>query len=316
VTPDGWVDDVTTDFAIEFIGRPWTRPFLAVVGFKGPHRPRKPPARRADMYEDVPLPVPPNSRSFPPFPMFHEFVALAKAHGVPLERFSPAENWREEWEGPRESQLAHEPRMGDDDYLRDYYRVITALDDDVGRLLAKLDEMGITRDTLVVYVSDNGIANGEHGLAGKRTAYEESMRVPLLLRYPARVEAGARDAIALNVDLAPTLLDYAGVQVPDSMQGRSLRPVIEGRSRGWRNDLFYEFRMGSLQYMASWVPTLRAVRTAREKLVVYEGYPGWTELYDLDADPFEMNDLSRDPASRSRRDRLEARLVELAAEAQ
>jgi hypothetical protein len=144
---------------------------------------------------------------------------------------------------------------------------------------------------------------GEHRLGDKRSAYEESMRVPMLVRYP---KLGAKeklvDTAVLNIDIAPTILDLAGVSVPAPMQGRSWRPLLEGKAADWRRAFFYcyYFERGFR------TPTMMAVRDERTKLVKYPGHEEWTELFDLQADPYEMKNLIRDPAHAEQRRHMEA----------
>ena len=119
-----------------------------------------------------------------------------------------------------------------------YFRCISAADDNLGRLLKTLDELGLAEDTVVVFASDNGYYKGEHGLGDKRSAYEESLRIPLILRYPKLIpKAKVQDEMVLNIDLAPTFLELAGLSVPSTMQGRSWRPLLTGKAGDWRKCL-------------------------------------------------------------------------------
>ncbi len=175
------------------------------------------------------------------------------------------------------------------------FRGITAVDDNIGKLLRLLDELRLADDTLVVFCSDNGYYLGEHGLGDKRSAYEESLRIPLLVRYP-RLQAKGKlvDQMVLNIDLAPTLLDFAGVAVPRQMHGRSCRPLLEGRAADdWRRSFFYCY-FREAQYD---IPPVTAVRTDAAKLIKYPGHDEWTELFDLKNDPYETRNLAHDPAS-------------------
>src|SRR6185436_6821439 len=152
--------------------------------------------------------------------------------------------------------------------MRNYLRTIAAVDENVGRLLKALDDLDLAANTMVVYSSDNGFYLGEHGLADKRSAYDESMRIPLLLRYPPLGAKGRTvDALVLNIDLASTFLDFAGVKIPSSMQGRSWRPLLEyaagpgGSAPPWRTAFFYEYF-----YERNFaIPTTLAVRTETAK---------------------------------------------------
>src|SRR5262249_10601842 len=154
-------------------------------------------------------------------------------------------------------------------------------------------DLKLADDTMVIFCSDNGYYLGEHGLGDKRSAYEESMRIPLLVRYPKLPGKGRTvDGIVLNVDLAPTLLDYAGVEVPREMHGRSWRPLLEDRKADWRKAFFFcYFYENGVN-----TPTTTAVRTDTAKLVKYPGHDDWTELFDLKSDPYETKNLVKDEA--------------------
>ena len=174
---NGWVDDVSTTHAIDFMRRMKGRPFALHLGFKAPHDKRTPPARHE-----------------------HSFAGA--------EPRKPA-NWNQPAPWIRDAGRDWNQRTAD---RLAYFRTIAGVDDNVGRILDTLDELGITDDTLVLYLGDNGYYLGEHGLGDKRTAYEESIRIPLLLRYPARCKPGTCDAMVLNLDLCATLLDACGLQ--------------------------------------------------------------------------------------------------------
>ncbi len=268
----GWVDDVTTDYAARFVaGQPRDRPFFLWLGFKSPHGPRggdNLPERVRSLYaEDTARPTPNTGLK-----------------AIYLRGQGPA---AEKGTGPASGE-GH----------RDYFRHVTAIDRCVGVLLDALERSGRREDTLVVFTSDNGYYLGEHGLGDKRSAYDESLRVPLLVRLPgARPGGGAvNDALTLNLDIAPTLLDYAGAAPLAGAQGRSLRPLLAGRiPPDWRQAFFYAY-FREAQYA---VPTVLAVRTATRKLVTYPGRPDWTEVFDLRADPYETRNLAGDAALRS-----------------
>jgi arylsulfatase A-like enzyme len=290
----GFVDDVATDYLIAYLGAQREQPFAAVLGFKSAHGPREPAERFAQQFADVKLDAPPNADDMAPFPRKDEWESMAAAADTEMGAFAPSEHWREGFERSRAPGW-----YGDDqrERLRDYWRLIAGIDENVGRILDALDELELADDTIVVYASDNGFANGEHGMSGKRSAYEESMRIPFVLRYPP---LGARDPIdelVLNVDLAPTLLELCRVAIPEAMQGRSLVPLLSGETVEWRRDFLYEYFRESDHDPDGWFayasPTLLAVRTdAPSKLVVYPDYPTWTEYFQLDSDPFERSNAA------------------------
>ena len=164
----------------------------------------------------------------------------------------------------------------------DYLRSLLAVDDSVGRVVATLASLDLTRTTYVVFLSDNGFFLGEHRLGDKRLAYEESLRVPARGGRPGRDPARRLGGMALNLDLAPTILDLAGVAVPADMQGRSLARLLRGESYVLRDSFLYEYDTESAFPV---IPTSAAIRTQTRKYVTYPGLPAEDELYDLAADP-------------------------------
>ncbi|HPA17142.1 MAG TPA: sulfatase-like hydrolase/transferase [Verrucomicrobiae bacterium] len=275
----GWVDDVTTDYAIEFIRKNKDRPFSVTVGFKATHGPFEPPPRRANDYE---------GQLARPVPNLTVPAIYRDRDGGPV-RLSPTD-----------TALA----AGDVKTNLGYFRCITAADDNLGRLLGLLDELKLADNTLVIFASDNGYYLGEHKLGDKRSAYEESLRIPLLLRYP-KIGGGNRliDQMVLNIDLAPTLVDFGGTAVPQQMHGRSWRPLLESKPHAdWRKAWFYcyflESRFGT--------PMTIAVRTETAKLIKYPNHPEWTEMFDVASDPYELRNLYGEPAAADLRRQLEA----------
>jgi hypothetical protein len=180
-------------------------------------------------------------------------------------------------------------------YIKDYLRCVASIDDNVGRFLDFLEREGLAENTIVVYTSDQGFYLGDHGWYDKRFIYEESLRMPFIVRYPRGIEPGTvSKSLALNVDFGPTFLDYAGVDIPEDMQGRSLRRVLEGRApTDWRKSCYYHY----YEYPASHsVKRHYGVRTDRYKLVhFYHDIDAW-ELFDLVKDPNEMKSVYADPA--------------------
>ena len=267
----GWVDDVTTDHAIDYIKANKEQPFGMVIGYKSPHEPRKPPARRSNDYTDAELIKPASYMVIPPF---------RPAGYKPL-------NWRS--------------RIHD---RKNYFRCITAIDDCLGRILDTLDQTGLTENTVVIFVGDNGYFLGEHALHDKRYAYEESLRIPLLVRYPKMIKPGTLiDAMALNIDLAPTILELAGLGALPDMTGKSWVPVLQDPMAGIERESFlYE------NYRDPEFPKvtfdLFALRTATMKLITYPGHAEWSELFDLSRDPLELTNIIDRPGFASDRETL------------
>lgn len=270
----GWIDDVTTAYAVEFMKQNRAHPFSMVVGFKSVHGPRggvNLPAHLRNLYADETLRSVPNLTSRA---IYHD--------GHP-----PARN--------PNSPAAH----------LDYLRHLAGADENLGKLLDALDELGLANDTVVVFTSDNGYYLGEHGLGDKRSLYEESLRIPLLVRYPRLVASGRIiDELVLNIDLAPTLLGLAGVAAPRDMQGMSWVPLLAGENRPWRQS----FLAGYFFETSYVTPAMVGVRTTAAKLVTYPGRPEWTEVFDLALDPYETKNLAADPAHRDLRNRLAVEL--------
>jgi arylsulfatase A-like enzyme len=297
----GHADDVVGDQAIEFLRRrPKGKTFCLLYQFKSPHRTWLPAERFAKAFEDVEIPAP---RTF-----------ADRLEGRP-EAVRAAEMALAEMPDYRDRVPASLPpseraRRNLEIMVKDYYRVLLSVDENVGRVLDFLDRERLAENTIVVYTSDNGFFLGEHGLYDKRLMYEPSIRVPLVIRYPARIEAGRvdRENMVLNVDVAPTLLQYAGIPVPLEIHGRSLAPLIAGARTPWRDAFLYEY----FEFPAGHcVRKNRGVRTDRWKLIHFFEQPEEWELYDLKADPDETKNLASSPAHAEVVATLRARMAEL-----
>ena len=197
-----------------------------------------------------------------------------------------------------------------EELVKNYYRTLLGVDENVGRVLDWLDAKELARDTVVIFTSDNGFFLGEHGLYDKRLMYEPSIRVPLLVRHPARFTPRVDgEHMVLNIDVAPTILALAGVPAPEAMQGRSAVPLLGGEEVSWRDDFLYEF----FEYPDAdhCVMKHRGLRTRKWKLIhFFEEPQGW-ELYDLENDPDEMTNLAGIRKHAATLRQLRARLVEI-----
>lgn len=192
---------------------------------------------------------------------------------------------------------------------RQYMETLLAVDDGVGRVLDVLKRKGTFDSTLVLYMGDNGYAWGEHGMIDKRAAYDESMRIPMLAHCPELIPAGTVvQPMVANIDVAPTLLEAAGLQPPESYDGRSFLPLVQGKSVPWRDALLYEYYW---EWNFPMTPTLHALRTDRYKYVRPYGLWDVDELYDLEADPHEITNLAADPQQRKRVDELKTRMFQM-----
>ncbi|HWB53887.1 MAG TPA: sulfatase [Tepidisphaeraceae bacterium] len=289
MTPShGWVDDVSTDYAINFIKNQTKnhpdQPFDMVIGFKSPHDPHVPPPRAAHRFADQEYGPVPNLHIPPVYPLDDR---QGDSH----------------WGGGNRWLLQL--------YQLNYFRCISAADDDLGRVLDTLDRLHIANNTVVIYTTDNGYYLGEHELYDKRTAYDESLRIPMLIRYPGHVPAGkVMNQMVLNIDVPETIIDFAGVQVPPSMQGMSWVPLFTEKHPKWRDSFFYEYFQES--YFKS--PTTLAVRTENDILIKYPGYPQWTELFDLKKDPYELHNLVHNPKDAKLLGQMDAKFVQQAKE--
>ena len=277
----GHVTDLLTDRAVAYLREHRKDPFCLLLWFKSPHRPWVPAERFRTLYRDVEVPDPPafeDDYAGRPSAIRHTRMRVETAKG----------------------------RMPFKDWLKDYYRTIAGVHENVGRVLKALDELKLAENTIVVFTSDNGFFLGEHHFFDKRLMYEPSIRIPMLIRWPAGVRPGGRtiDPMCLNTDLAPTLLDLAGLKAPADMQGASWRPLLEGREAPWRKSWYYEY----FEYPASHsVRPNRGVRTERWKYIEYPPcrnrrskepaeFPAEYELYDLQTDPHEVRNRAGDPS--------------------
>lgn len=188
-------------------------------------------------------------------------------------------------------------------------RMMKAVDEGLGRILASLEKQGRLDETLVVLTSDHGYFYGEHGLdAERRLAYEETIRIPLLMRYPKHIKAGSRiDAMALGIDIAPTMLEWGGAKPAGQLDGRSLLPLLSGQARGWREDFLVEYNSDTV-FPRIVKMGYRAVRGQRWKHIHYQELSGADELYDLESDPYEMTNLIDDPKAREQLAKMRERL--------
>jgi len=259
----GYVDARSVDFAIDFLQDRGNEPFAMMIGFKAVHEPFTPMAEHAGDYAE--------------------------------ERIRPSPNWdaAAPWKERAPVRVPRRPR--NPPAYMDILRSINGIDQNVGRLLDALDELGLAGNTVVMFTSDNGFYLGEHQLGDKRSAYEESMRVPLIVRWPGVVDAGAvSDELVLNLDIAPTILDIAGAEPGDVMQGASLQPLLSGQPVPWRQAFLYEYWQENESWKSPRIPrtpSILAVRTPTHKLVTYPDFPNWTQLFDLEADPYEIRNL-------------------------
>jgi arylsulfatase A-like enzyme len=314
----GYVTDLLTDMTIQAIDeRAGDQPFCVLLHHKAPHRPWDPDPAFGGTIDSSSLPE--------PHTLFDDHAGHAPAAREARMSMMDLDDRDLKVPVPEGLELPEEVRWRWRRYMEDYLACCASIDANMTRLLDALDDRGLTQDTIVVYTSDQGFFLGEHGWFDKRFMYEESLRMPFLLRYPRLVQAGSTsDAMAVNVDFAQTFLELADVPAPHWMQGRSLVPLLRGEvPDDWPTAMYYRYWMhldGAHRVQAHY-----GVRTHRHKLVHYPGSapphpdpdawqearePAW-ELFDLDADPYELTSVHDDPAYAGVRAELEARLAAL-----
>lgn len=289
-----YVDTLLTRKAVGWLQQPRTKPFCMFLWFYAPHAPFFRPRDMVNDFNGVPIPVPPtfneDEKGYPGKPR-----AVAEAD----DKIGYSEVYSDD---PRSLE----------ELVKDHYVGVEDNDRNVGAVLAELERQNLLGRTAVLLSSDHGFFLGEHHLYDKRLMYEPSIRVPMMLRYPEKVRAGTTsDAMVLNLDMAPTLLDIAGLPVPGEMQGKSLLPLAEGKTdAAWRTDWLYEY----YEYPGfENVRPCRGVRTERYKLIHFFLEPQEWELYDLQVDPDEAHNLYGKPGYEELTAHLKKRLLELRA---
>ncbi len=305
---EGFCTDVITELSLKWLNDvDLEQPFFLMTQFKNSHEPWHYAERHSELYRDTDIPEPPS--------LWEELShrsSGSREYGYTMDSmaYRLAGISRGKWptkeldiSGMNERQRK---RWAYQRFLKDYLRCVKAIDENVGRLLDYLDSRGLADDTIVIYTSDQGYFLGEHGYIDKRWMFEESLRMPFLIRYPREIEAGgSNDDIILNIDFAPSFLDFACFSIPESMQGRSFRSNLAGRTPGdWRGSMYYRYWWHG---KGASRPAHYGIRTKRYKFIFYYGLPldiKWgsskptkpgCELYDLARDPYEMDNVYRDP---------------------
>jgi arylsulfatase A-like enzyme len=334
----GYVTDVITQKSLDWLRhrRKADQPFLLMVHHKAPHRPWDPAAKKLADFKDGSYPEPPT--------LFDDYATRGRAAReatMRIDDMNPStdlklwaedsrdRNWLYEQMTPEERaawEAEVDPRMEEfeaanpqgrertrwyfQQYLRDYLACIASVDGGVGELLDYLEQSGLAENTIIVYVSDQGFYLGEHGWFDKRFMYEESLRTPLVIRWPKVIEPGAvDDHIVSNVDFAETFLDAAGVEAPAEMQGRSFLPLLERKSpNDWRTSFYYHYYEG-VKYDHH-VPRHEGVTTGAAKLIHFYPLDEW-QLFDLQADPQELNNVWGKPEYADTQSKLLAELDRL-----
>lgn len=341
VRKEGYCTDIITDAVLDWLKnkRDPDKPFCLLYHHKAPHRNWLPAPEYLNLYDEKTFEPPINffddyegrGRAAKEQEMEvarhmqwgHDFKLIVDPKGdttnfvQDLKRMNPEQraNWMAAYESENQGFLNNMPEGKElalwkfNRYIKDYLRTIKSVDDGVGKVLDYLKENGLDENTIVVYTSDQGFYLGEHGWFDKRFMYEESFRTPLLVRYPKEIKAGTKiNKLVQNLDFAPTLLDYAGVEIPEEMQGESFRDLVSGKSDQWRDAVYYTYYEYPAVHM---VKRHYGIATERYKLIhFYYDIDEW-ELYDLEKDPHEMHNVYGDPAYAEVRQMMHKRLEEL-----
>jgi N-acetylglucosamine-6-sulfatase len=266
----GYITDILSEHAAQFIEKPHSKPFCVYIGHKAIHGPFTPAERHKDLFKTDPIKVAANA----------------------------ADDLKDK---PAMKEI--KPGAGSpDELIRNQLRCIVSIDEGVGKVLASLEKTKQLDNTVFVFTSDNGYFWREHGLGDKRWAFDESIRIPLVMRYPKLLKPGTKiPAMVANIDIAPTFLDLAGAPIPTQIQGKSLRPVLKNPKAKVRTELFCEyFREAQFPKTPNW----RAIRSERYKYVHYPELKGADEFYDLRQDPGELKNLIAHPKAKAFQSRL------------
>jgi N-acetylglucosamine-6-sulfatase len=282
----GYTTDILADQALQWLkdGRDPDQSFFLYLSFKAVHYPFQPAPRHLRRYEDAAI-------DYPETMARTERNYQTQPHWVRERRYSIHGIDHMET-GPFDK----DPVPNFDDLYHRYCEAVHGLDENLGRVLSYLEQSGLQRKTLVLYLGDNGFHLGEHGFYDKRDAFETSIRVPLLAYAPGLIKPGTQlNQMVQNIDIAPTILDYCGVPVPESakMDGRSFWPLLQGNSTAWRDHILYEYHW---EWNFPATPTTLAIRTDRYKFIYYHGVWDHNGFYDLQTDPLERHNLIKVPA--------------------
>ncbi len=289
-TIEGYSTDVLTDQALAWLkdGRDARRPFFLYLSFKAVHYPFQPAKRHEGRYAKSQVKRPETMANT-------EENYQTQPHWVRERRYSI-----HGVDHMETGQYDNDPVPSFDDLYRNYCETVHGLDENIGRVLKYLDETGLSKSTLVLYMGDNGFALGEHGFYDKRDAFEESIRVPMVAYAPGLIAPGAKiTQMVQNIDIAPTLLNVAGVSGnsagPEAakMDGRSFLPLLRGEAPPWRDHILYEYYW---EWNFPATPTVFAIRTERYKYIFYQGVWDYDGFYDLQTDPHERHNLINVPA--------------------
>lgn len=312
----GYATTLTADFALDWLGQNKSseKPFLMLLQFKAPHRSWEPEEKYQTLFDGVEMPYPDT--------FFDDYVSREQTAGdtdMTMDYLTPEDlklavpdsltdlkkikKWAESGfkRGTGEGWLPHDSMSIEEArkwkyqrYIKDYLACVKSVDDQIGRVLDYLDENGLTENTLVIYTSDQGFYLGDHGWFDKRFMYEHSLRMPFIARYPTKIPANTTsDAMVMNVDFASTLMDFAEIETNESLQGASFKGNLVGEATSGRSNIYYHYYEYPFWHH---VQPHYGIRSERYKLIhFYYDIDAW-ELYDLEQDPNELNNLYSDTA--------------------
>lgn len=288
-----YVTEVLTDLSIDWLKKQKKdQPFFMYLSHKAVHAEFQPAKRDKGRYSDIQIRYPP-SMFVTAGPNSKQFSKGKRVDGSQYDyNYKDIPEWvwdqRHSWHGV---DYMYHGQIDFDTFYQDYLETLLGIDRSIERVLEYLAESGLDKETLVIYMGDNGFSFGEHGLIDKRHAYEESMRVPLLARCPAVIKPGTQiEEIILNIDIAPTILEMAGIRKPQQMEGNSFLALLNNQEVKWRDTVFYEYYW---ENAFPQTPTQFAVRTNQYKFIRTHGVWDIDQLYDLQKDPYEVNNLIR-----------------------
>jgi N-acetylglucosamine-6-sulfatase len=287
---NGYYTHIVTDFAIDWIKRPRNKPFLLMLGHKAPHSFYIPEPKYSNVFDNVEIKYPDTAFNLEGKPQWIK-DRLTTWHGI----YGPLFEWRKNFPDTSPEGVKDFAAM-----TRAYWGTILSVDDSVGRIYDTLKQLGILENTIIVFMGDNGLLNGEHGMVDKRTMHEPSIRIPLIIRYPGLTPTNNPKVIeqmVLTVDIAPTILELCNAKPLKNIHGKSVVKLVQKGDPKWRTSFFYEY---NYEKQFPYTPNVRGVRTDEWKYMHYphgDGKPDrhLAELYNLKEDPEERFNLINDP---------------------
>ena len=313
VKEKGYATNLSTDFALTWLDSTKTskQPFLMILQYKAPHRPWEPDTKYETLWDAIEMPYPATfndtyegrEKTAGDTEMTMEYFSR---RDMKLERPKDIKKGKEsiKWDfyGAKPGEIVQPEGMNNEEgrkwryqnYIKDYLACVKSVDDNVGRVLNYLKENNLEENTIIVLTSDQGFYLGDHGFFDKRFIYEESLRMPFMVKYPKKIKAGSvNEDIISNIDFAPTLLELAGISTTQKMQGTSFVPVLEGNTpKDWQDAMYYHYYEFPFWHH---VQPHYGIRTQKYTLAhFYYNIDVW-ELYDLEKDPGQVNTIYNDP---------------------